>query len=59
MNPPDEPAPELSPAARAALRDISAAVYACVRRKHEKRAQEEERRRAAEDNDTTTERSTV
>ncbi len=38
---------EITPAIQAALDDIGEAIFACVRRKHEKRAQEEERQRAA------------
>ncbi len=45
MNPPDKPTVEITPAIQAALDDIGEAIFACVRRKHEKRAQEEERRR--------------
>jgi len=36
---------EITPAIQAALDDIGEAIFACVRRKHEKRAQEEERQR--------------
>lgn len=36
---------EITPAIQAALDDIGEAIFACVRRKHQKRAQEEERQR--------------
>lgn len=50
---PDGRVVDLSPTAKAALDDISDAVYACVRRMREKRAEEEEeRRRAAADQGT-------
>jgi hypothetical protein len=61
MNPPDKPTPtpNLSPTAKAALNDISDAVYACVRRMMEKEREEEERRRVAQASGTTPEENIV